>query len=198
MQRIARHLAIVSLAACAHAARSPGWQLVAASDQIRVAVERTEYVHPGGENPHGNCYLRVRVTNTSPVVAGVDLRSGGVIYPSCAGVVEAGVPTVIECVDVIETPLDAGARHELELAFRAHRLAELAPGEALDYYRDFNGTPDGVCDGPRDGRLVEVQLGGALAVVTTRVELVSPQRSVTIPIAARWPVVPAGARIISW
>ena len=198
MERTARYLVTVLLAACAHAAKSPGWELVAATSRIRVDVERTEYVHPGAENPNGNCYLRVRVTNISPTTVGVDLRSRGVIYPSCWGVVEPGVPTVIECLEGVETPLDAATRRELEQAFRAHRLAELAPGQALDYYRDFNGTPDGVCDDPNDGKLLEVHLGGTLEVVAGRAEQIGAQRSVRIPVVARWPVIPAGARIIGW
>lgn len=197
MDRTARYLATLALVACAHAAKPPGWDVVAESARIRVEVERTEYVHPGAENPNGNCYLRVRVTNTSPTIVGVDLRSREVIYPSCWGVLEPGVPTLLECVDAIEPPLDVATRRELEDAFHARRLSELAPGEALDYYRDFHGTADGMCDAAQDGKLLEVQMGGTLSTVAERVEQIRPERAVRIPLVARWPVIPARALIIS-
>jgi hypothetical protein len=150
---VIRSLILMSVVACSHAAPSLRWAVIAKAPTLRVDVERTQYIDPGGEHRGGNCYLHVRLTNTSSSTIGVDLRSGApTIYPSCFGAEkDPAAVTVIDCIEEVVEPLAASEQSRLLADFRAHRLTELGPGSSADYFREFNGTPDGECDTAADG-----------------------------------------------
>jgi hypothetical protein len=175
------------------------WAEVATVSGARVDIERTLYVRPGAANPNGNCYVHVRVTSTSSTLQGIDLRSRWkTIYPECWGILQHPDDQVsIDCAHVVVERPNSSEEIRLRSDLVSHRLAEIPAGGIVDYYRDFNGNAAGRCDTSADGKIVSVTLGGELLVVGTRVEQVTPQRALTIPIPASWPAIPPAALVIS-
>jgi hypothetical protein len=178
--------------------QSPGWAVIAETASTLVQVERSLYVHPGEQNPNGNCYVHVRITNNSSNIVGIDLRTrSATFFPECSGPGDSGAPIVTDCVREIDAGLDPPAQHQLLADFRAHRLVEVGPRGSVDYFRDFSGTPDGECETARDGKVLSVDMGGSLLVVAQTIELLRPARSLAIPLVRAWPAIPGSGRIIS-
>lgn len=109
------------------------WQVMASNALAVGAVERVLYERTN--DPH--FYIHVRITNQSGRPIGADLRDyWQVIYPNQWGLSQDPNRRVIDERRI--TPV--AGKSTLVPEFAGGRLTRIAPGQSVDYYREFNAS----------------------------------------------------------
>lgn len=184
-------------------ASGTAWQVMATNALAVAAVERVLYER--ANDPH--FFIRVRITNTTDRPIGVDLRDyRQVIYPNQWGINQESQRGVIDERRVPPTPLPA----KLTEDFVAGKLTGIAPGEAVDYYREFNasGRKEIEAQAQKDAvKYLVVSLDGAVPVTDGKaVETLScvwdggrntGNTDLVVPLPVRWNAIPGGVQVVS-
>ena len=151
-------------------------------------------------------FIRVRLTNLSQQTLGADLRNyWGIIYPNQWGVHQKDHREVIDEGHMIHEPLDNQRKQQLVLDYRAGKLTMVKPGQAVEYYREFNasGRPD---VDKSTGNYFLLSLDGRVSVTDgSRVEALDCTWSqgpstgcgdLVMPFPVQWGGIPPDSRII--
>ena len=179
------------------------WQpMMTDSTLAAVQVERRLYETTASDH----FFIRARLTNLSQQTLGVDLRTyWGIIYPNQWGVQQQDHREVIDEGRMIHEPLDDQRKQQLVADYHAGTLAMVKPGQAVEYYREFNASGHPDVD-QRTGNYFLLSVDGRILVTDgSRVEALDCTwhqgastgcGDLVIPFPVRWGTIPPGSRII--
>ncbi len=180
------------------------WQLIRSGKMAEIEVEKTLYRKVG----EAHFFIHVRIRNTTDRAIGIDVRDySKVVYPNQWGALKEEQRGMINESRVRHAPLDDTQRAELLKEFKANRLTAIAPGQVIDYFREFNARePDKFEKQTLGYRFLFISLDGVSAVTDGEgVEQIScaweegNPRGMTdliIPVPIAWKNIPAGGNIV--
>ncbi|MBI4355859.1 MAG: hypothetical protein HY597_05400 [Candidatus Omnitrophica bacterium] len=178
------------------------WQLLTTGTLAVAHVERRLYEKEGSNH----FFIRVRLTNVIQQSIGVDLAHyWQVIYPNQWGIHQEDHRTMIDEKHMVDEPLDNQQKEQLITEYHARKLTMVKPGQAVDYYREFNASGRADVDRGHGNYFILSLDGRVLVTDGSRVEALDctwgPRHSgcgdLVIPFPVRWQGVPPDGRIIT-
>ena len=107
------------------------------SQVISVSVEKTLFE----SNKSNHFFIHYQIKNLSEYNLGVYMDAYfGLFYPNQWGLATKAERDVIDEERIIPMSLTDSVIHFMESKYQNSRLAPIAPGDVIDYYRDFNAS----------------------------------------------------------
>ena len=153
-------------------------------------------------------FIRVRLTNMTRQSIGIDLAHyWQVIYPNQWGIYPENHRGIIdETRMILHKPLDNQQKEQLIADYNARKLTMIKPGQAVDYYREFNASGRTDVD-KGHGNYFILSLDGRVSVTdgnrvdTIDCTLESTQASsgcdLVIPFPVTWQSIPLDGHIVA-
>ncbi len=178
------------------------WHLLVSGKLAVVDIERVLYEKEN--SPH--FFVHLRITNSSVHSIGVDLcHYWEVIYPNQWGIYQEDHPVIDEERRMVDKALVDQRKAEIVTDYQARKLTMIPPGQATDYYRQFNSegrleiekSKSGYFILRMDGRVLLTD-GNIVEGVGYILQPAQPEsRALVIPVPVIWKVIPSDSRVVA-
>ena len=173
------------------------WQPLTTGKLMAAAIERALFAR----EQSSRFFIHVRITNLSQRAAGVDLSdSWEIVYPNQWGVYQRDHREEIDEERRAHEPLSEPRKMQLIADYHANKLTMMAPGQTMDYYREFNASGRTDVDQSQgryvilslDGRILVTDGKDAEALDCTGTPSDAACGDVVIPFPVAWKTIPPG------